>query len=106
MVKAILVDQSDGDFKEVDITLPSKELNKTASKVIKNSLVKEYFSEIPNKKTIKGFMFIELDDDSNVMVFGYSNMSSKYKEKINKFIFNEFINAAISKNKIKAQPQR
>ena len=80
MVKAIVVDHTNGDFKEVNITLPSKELNKAVSKVIKNSLLKDYFSEIPNKKTAKGFMFIELDDDSNIMVFGYSRMTSKHKE--------------------------
>ena len=91
MVKALVIDQNNESITEVNITLPSKELNKPAHKVIKNSLVKNFFSNMPTKKTIKGFMFIELDDDTNIMIFGYSNINGKNKVNINKFNFNEFI---------------
>ena len=54
MVKAIVIEQNGENFKEVEIVLPSRELNKSAHKVIKNSLLKNYLTEIPNKKTAKG----------------------------------------------------
>jgi transcription elongation factor S-II len=91
MVKAIIIDQKNENIREVDISLPSKELSKSAHKVIKNSLVKAYFDQIPNKKVIKGNPFIELDDDTSLVVFGYANMSSKNNDKINKFNFSDYI---------------
>ena len=65
MVKAIVIEQSGDNFREVDIVLPSKELNKSANKVIKNQLLKQYFQEIPNKKSAKGFTFVNLDENFN-----------------------------------------
>ena len=50
MVKAIVIEQNGENFKEVEIVLPSKELNKSAHKVIKKSLLKQHLKEIPNKK--------------------------------------------------------
>jgi len=91
MVKAIVIEQNGENFKEVEIVLPSKELNKSVHKVIKNSLLKQYLNEIPNKKTAKGYPFINLDDNFSIMVFGYNVVSKKNKEFINKFDFNEFI---------------
>ena len=46
MVKAIVIEQSGDNFREVDIVLPSKELNKSANKVIKNQLLKKYFQDL------------------------------------------------------------
>lgn len=91
MVKAIVIEQNGENFKEVEIVLPSRELNKSAHKVIKNSLLKQYLTEIPNKKTAKGYPFINLDDNFSLLVFGYNVASKKNKEFINKFDFNEFI---------------
>ena len=91
MVKAIVIEQNGENFKEVEIVLPSRELNKSAHKVIKNSLLKHYLTEIPNKKTAKGYPFINLDDNFSLLVFGYNVASKKNKEFINKFDFNEFI---------------
>ena len=62
MVKAVVIEQNGENFREVEIVLPSRELNKSAHKVIKNSLIKQYLNEIPNKKTVKGYPFINLDD--------------------------------------------
>lgn len=91
MVKAIVIEQNGENFKEVEIVLPSRELNKSAHKVIKNSLLKQHLTEIPNKKTAKGYPFINLDDNFSILVFGYNVASKKNKEFINKFDFNEFI---------------
>ena len=91
MVKAIVIEQNGENFKEVEIVLPSKELNKSVHKVIKNALLKKYLHEIPNKKTAKGYPFINLDDNFSLLVFGYNIVSKKNKEFINKFDFNEFI---------------
>ena len=91
MVKAVVIEQSGDNFKEVEIVLPSRELNKSAHKVIKNALLKQYLSEIPNKKTAKGYPFINLDDNFSLLVFGYNVVSKKNREFINKFDFNEFI---------------
>ena len=91
MVKAIVIEQSGDNFREVDIVLPSRELNKSANKVIKNQLLKQYFQEIPNKKSAKGFPFVNIDENFNLLVFGYSVVSKKNKENINMFNFNEFL---------------
>ena len=91
MVKAVIIDQNNENIRDVDISLPSKELNKSAHKVIKNALLKQYLNEIPNKKTAKGYPFINLDDNFSLLVFGYNVVSKKNKEFINKFDFNEFI---------------
>ena len=91
MVKAIVIEQSGDNFREVDIVLPSRELNKSAHKVIKNQLLKQYFHEIPNKKSAKGFPFVNIDENFNLLVFGYSVVSKKNKENINMFNFNDFL---------------
>ena len=91
MVKAVVIEQNGENFREVEIVLPSRELNKSAHKVIKNSLIKQYLNEIPNKKTAKGYPFINLDDNFSLLVFGYNVASKKNREFINKFDFNEFI---------------
>ena len=91
MVKAIVIEQSGDNFREVDIVLPSRELNKSANKVIKNQLLKQYFQEIPNKKSAKGFPFVNIDENFNLLVFGYSVVSKKNKENINMFNFNDFL---------------
>jgi len=91
MVKAIVIEQIGDNFREVDIVLPSRELNKSANKVIKNQLLKQYFQEIPNKKSAKGFPFVNIDENFNLLVFGYSVVSKKNKENINQFNFNEFL---------------
>ena len=91
MVKAIVIEQSGDNFREVEIVLPSRELNKSANKVIKNQLLKQYFQEIPNKKSAKGFPFVNIDENFNLLVFGYSVVSKKNKENINMFNFNDFL---------------
>ena len=91
MVKAIVIEQSGDNFREVEIVLPSRELNKSAHKVIKNQLLKQYFHEIPNKKSAKGFPFVNIDENFNLLVFGYSVVSKKNKENINMFNFNDFL---------------
>ena len=91
MVKAIVIEQSGDNFREVDIVLPSRELNKSAHKVIKNQLLKQYFHEIPNKKSAKGFPFVNIDENFNLLVFGYTVVSKKNKENINMFNFNDFL---------------
>ena len=91
MVKAIVIEQSGDNFREVDIVLPSRELNKSAHKVIKNQLLKQYFHEIPNKKSAKGFPFVNIDENFNLLVFGYSVVSKKNKENINMFNFSDFL---------------
>ena len=91
MVKAIVIEQSGDNFREVEIVLPSRELNKSANKVIKNQLLKQYFHEIPNKKSAKGFPFVNIDENFNLLVFGYSVVSKKNKENINMFNFNDFL---------------
>ena len=91
MVKCVIIEQSGENFREVDITLPSRELNKSVHKVIKSSLVKEYFQEIPNKKVIKGYPFMELDDGNNLLVFGYADVSKKNQININNFNFSDHL---------------
>lgn len=91
MVKGVIIDESGDNPREVEIVLPSKELNKSVFKVIKNSLIKNYFSELPSKKVIKGYKFLELEDGDSIVAFGYADVSKKNKEKLNNFNFESYI---------------
>ena len=91
MVKCVIIEQKDCTLREIELVLPSKELNKSVHKVIKNPLIKDHFNEVPNKKIIKGYPFLDVGDGDKILVFGYRDVPKKSMNMKNDFDFGDHI---------------